>query len=50
MDVMGMSAGDKEAVVGLVAGILHIGNITFVENGNYAAVADDECKSFVATE
>lgn len=41
---MGMSPEDKESIVSLVAAILHLGNISFVENGNYAAIANDDCK------
>jgi len=39
-----MSGEDKESVIGVVAGIMHLGNISFVENGNYAAIADDGCE------
>ncbi|XP_067932052.1 unconventional myosin-Ie-like isoform X2 [Watersipora subatra] len=46
MNVMGMSSDVQESVVSLVAGILHIGNIGFVENGNYAAIRDAEYLSF----
>ena len=45
MDVMGMSMDDKDSVLGLVAGILHLGNISFTENGNYAEIEDQGCKS-----
>lgn len=47
MNVMGMSASAQESVLGLVAGILHLGNISFEENGNYAAVSDDGCMFIV---
>ena len=45
MDVMGMSMDDKDSVLGLVAGILHLGNISFTENGNYAEIEDQGCKT-----
>ena len=41
---MGMTQEDKESVLSLVAGILHLGNVAFVEQGNYAAIMDSECK------
>lgn len=44
MSVMGLSEDDQYNVISLVAGILHLGNINFVERGNYSAVADDECQ------
>lgn len=30
----------------LVAGILHVGNIQFAENGNYSQIANKQCKLF----
>ena len=45
MDVMGMSMDDKDSVLGLVAGILHLGNISFTENGYYAEIEDQGCKT-----
>lgn len=45
MDVMGISDEDQANVLAIVAGILHLGNITFREDGNYAAIENDECKS-----
>ena len=44
MTVMGLSEDDQYNVLVIVAGILHLGNIGFVEHGNYAAIADDESK------
>ena len=45
MSVMGISIEDQYSVLTLVAGILHLGNISFVEqDNNYAAVQDDSCK------
>lgn len=44
MDVVGISAEDRAMVLQIVAGVLHLGNITFREAGNYAAVESEECK------
>lgn len=44
MDVIGISAEDRSMVLQIVAGVLHLGNITFKEAGNYAAVESEECK------
>ena len=44
MSVMGISEDDQYNVMCIVAGILHMGNITFTEQNNYAAIANDECK------
>ena len=44
MEVMGIT-GDKQAdVFSIVAGIMHLGNISFIEQGNYAIPEDDGCK------
>lgn len=45
MDVIGISAEDRAMVLQIVAGVLHLGNISFRESGNYAAVESEECKS-----
>lgn len=38
-------SGDTQAhVLNIVAGILHLGNISFNEDGNYAIPEDDGCK------
>lgn len=44
MTIMGMSEEDQMNVLQAVAGILHLGNVTFVENKNYAVIEDDQCK------
>lgn len=44
MGVIGISAQDSSMVLRIVAGVLHLGNITFKESGNYAAVESEECK------
>ena len=43
MDVIGISDYDQVSVLQIVAGVLHLGNISFVEQGNYAMPNDDEC-------
>lgn len=45
MQVIGIPASVQQLVLQLVAGILHLGNISFCEEGNYARVesADREC-------
>jgi myosin-1 len=42
MSVMGLTDEDQFSVLTIVAGILHLGNINFIEQGNYAAVGNDE--------
>lgn len=44
MDVIGISVEERAMVLQIVAGVLHLGNITFRESGNYAAVESEECK------
>lgn len=44
MDVVGISAENRSMVLQIVAGVLHLGNISFKEAGNYAAVESEECK------
>ena len=44
METMGISLEDQATVFQLVAGILHLGNVCFVEDGNYAKPENDECK------
>ena len=41
-----MAINDSEIsdIFRLVAGILHIGNIQFVEDGNYSKIANKRCK------
>ncbi|KAK2553213.1 Unconventional myosin-Ie [Acropora cervicornis] len=43
MEVIGISDYDQVSVLQIVAGVLHLGNISFVEQGNYAVPNDDEC-------
>lgn len=44
MEVIGISTEDRAMVLQIVAGVLHLGNISFKEAGNYAAVESEECK------
>ncbi|TNM91119.1 hypothetical protein fugu_003408 [Takifugu bimaculatus] len=48
MSVVGISADGRAMVLQIVAGILHLGNITFREAGNYAAVESEEFLAFPA--
>lgn len=43
MQVVGIDDQSQLQILQLVAAILHIGNITFVEKDNYASVAGDDC-------
>ncbi|KAK6642549.1 Unconventional myosin-Ie [Polyplax serrata] len=40
MTVMGLNSEAQKSVLRVTAAVLHLGNITFCENGNYAAVED----------
>ncbi len=44
MSVVGLSLDAQDTVLQIVAGILHIGNITFREEGNYAVVESEDCE------
>ncbi|XP_015665521.1 unconventional myosin-If [Protobothrops mucrosquamatus] len=48
MDVIGITGQDKQLVVQIVAGILHLGNISFEEKGNYAQVENSDLLAFPA--
>ena len=45
MSVMGINEDNQFNVLSLIAGVLHLGNIDFVEHGNYASVQDPQCTS-----
>ena len=45
MEVMNISGETQANVLHIVAGILHLGNISFNEDGNYAVPEDDGCKN-----
>lgn len=40
MSVMGINENQVSDILKIVAGILHIGNITFQENGNYSQISN----------
>lgn len=44
LNIMAMGDSEVTDIFRLVAGILHIGNIQFVENGNYSQIDDKRCK------
>jgi len=44
MTVMGINEDDQYNVLSIVAGVLHLGNLVFKEQGNYAAVQDTQCE------
>ncbi|KAM6119497.1 unconventional myosin-Ie [Pterocles gutturalis] len=48
MSVIGIFAEEQALVLQIVAGILHLGNISFREVGNYAAVESEEFLAFPA--
>ena len=47
MDVMDISPDTQADIMNIVAGILHLGNIAFTEEGNYAVPEDDGCENDV---
>ncbi|XP_056141830.1 myosin IEb [Lampris incognitus] len=48
MSVVGVSVEDQETVLQLIAGILHLGNISFREENNYAVVESLDFLAFPA--
>ncbi|XP_053720613.1 unconventional myosin-Ie isoform X3 [Synchiropus splendidus] len=48
MEVIGIAPEDRAMVLQIVAGVLHLGNISFKEAGNYAAVESEEFLAFPA--
>ncbi|XP_041364734.1 unconventional myosin-Ie-like [Gigantopelta aegis] len=48
MQVIGIPEENQNDVLAIVAGILHLGNISFVEDGNYARIASDDFLAFPA--
>ncbi|KAM9404552.1 myosin IEb [Salvelinus alpinus] len=46
MSVVGLSVDDQDMVMQIVAGILHLGNIAFREEGNYAVVESEDFLAF----
>ena len=47
MEVMNISGDTQANVLNIVAGILHLGNISFNEDGNYAVPEDDGCRRII---
>ncbi|XP_076136370.1 myosin IEb [Alosa pseudoharengus] len=48
MTVVGLSQDERDTVLQIVAGILHLGNIAFREEGNYAVVDSEDFLAFPA--
>ncbi|XP_058871137.1 unconventional myosin-If-like [Acipenser ruthenus] len=48
MKVIGISQADQAQVLQIVAGILHLGNISFIEAGNYGQVESTDLLAFPA--
>ncbi|XP_050400125.1 unconventional myosin-Ie isoform X2 [Patella vulgata] len=48
MQVIGIPDTTQMDIMSIAAGILHLGNISFTEDGNYAVVSDDEFLPFPA--
>ncbi|XP_048880374.1 myosin IEb isoform X2 [Brienomyrus brachyistius] len=48
MEVVGLTEDDQAAVLQIVAGILHLGNVAFREEGNYAVVESTDFLAFPA--
>lgn len=44
MSVVGLSVDAQDTVLQIVAAILHLGNIAFREEGNYAVVESEDCE------
>lgn len=43
MEVIGIDLTSQMEILRTIAAIMHIGNITFIENKNFAAIADEQC-------
>ena len=43
MSVMGISPDIQNCTLQIVAGVLHLGNVDFVERNNYAEIANRQC-------
>ncbi|GLH11924.1 Unconventional myosin IC [Gryllus bimaculatus] len=46
MSVMGISNEEQNSILKLVAAVLHLGNISFVESGNYSEIQDHSFLAF----
>ena len=40
MKIIGLSPGEQNDIFQVVAGVLHLGNTNFHEDGNYASISD----------
>ena len=40
MSVMGLTDQEQSNILRIVAGVLHLGNVMFVEKGNYSEIQD----------
>ena len=47
MQVIGIPTETQNDILSIVAGILHLGNISFTESGNYATIQNDDCESLI---
>jgi len=43
MSVIGLNESDQDNILRLVAAILHLGNVSFTEEKNFARVNDEQC-------
>lgn len=46
MDTVGISKNNQESILKLIAGILHLGNISFTEVKNQAQPTNNKCNLF----
>ena len=44
MNVVGIPNDTRDEIMSLIAAVLHLGNIQFSEDGNYAKVHNSDCK------
>lgn len=44
MQVIGIPADIQAQVLQIIAGILHLGNVSFIEAGNYGQVESTDCE------
>ena len=47
MSVMGLTEDERDVVLSLISAVLHLGNISYDERDNYAAISDEACKPFL---
>ena len=45
MGVVGLNDAQQLEVLQLVSAVLHLGNIAFVEDKNFAAIQSEDCES-----